>query len=390
MVLQGRAPPPPGTYLLVPGDQRIALATQSNAALRVFVHLATQGHPRGIFGIGRHLLTTLERSVDPTALGGATSTAGGSGQTRHETLQEVERLYRLAGEGGVEEAWFELGSIYIQGKWVRKDGAKARSFLEEGVQRGSPRACQALAQMLTQDVHATTKAPSSLSLGVNHSAIDDAAKEKLQKSLELLERGAELGSAECAFSAGMRYLLQPSSQENSPSDPSASLDLSLDPSKPSSVDPIVQARSEHTSKWAVEANDELAAKWFTLAVEGGNTLAMMNLARMYLEGRVTPPSSTSSSQDSPPPTDRQLQLLHSSDLYARILAKAMGPEGQRAKALAEVQAKMKGSASGSSTPEPGLSSGSGRLDDLGARAEEGLRMVREEMTILAGRQGETK
>ncbi|CAO1634252.1 unnamed protein product [Sympodiomycopsis kandeliae] len=378
IVLQGRAPPPPGTFLLVPAEQRLAQATQSAAAFRVFAHLAKQGHPRGIFGIGRHLLSTLEKSVDPTALASMPATASsGQALNKAETLAEVERLYRLAGEGGVEEAWFELGSIYAQGKWVRKDDAKARSFLEEGVERNSPRACHALASLLNQEAQ-DTSVPASLSLGDSTNAkpeTADSKQERLRRSLQLLERGASLGSVECAFAAGMRYLLQtePPSEHAQQNASANSLDMSLDSSKASTtVDPKVEAQRAHVAKWGVEAQDEAAAKWFNVAVQGGNAVAMMNLARMYLESRVPP------SEDAP--RTRQQELIEASNLYAKILSKAMGPEGQRAKALAEVQAKIAASKGGK--PEAGMSGGSGRLDDLGVRAEEGLKLVREELAAL--------
>lgn len=380
LVLQGRAPPPPGTFLLVPGEQRLAQASQSSAAFRVFAHLANQGHPRGIFGIGRHLLSTLERNVDPTALAAMPAGGTSAGQTlsRQETLAEVERLYQLAGQGGVEEAWFELGALYAEGKWVRKDDAKARSFLEEGAERDSPRACQALASLLTREAQAT-KTPASLDLAGETQDEQTKAKsaDQLRRALELLKRGGELGSAECAFAAGMRYLLRPSAPDDTPSGNSSlstSLDTSLDPSQPTE-DPLTTARKDHVSHWGVDPDDDSASTWFATAVQGGNTLAMMNLARMHLEGRASTTKAAT----------RRVQLSEASDLYAKILTKAMGPEGQKAKAMAEVQAKI-AQAKGQSQPqqqaEPGMSAGSGRLDDLGIRAEEGMRLIREELATL--------
>lgn len=382
LVLQGRAPPPPGTFLLVPGEQRMSQASQSAAAFRVFAHLATQGHPRGIFGIGRHLLSTLEKNVDPTALASMPATASSPGHSlsRQETLAEVERLYLLAGEGGVEEAWFELGAIYAEGKWVRKDDKKARSFLEQGAERNSPRACQALAALITREAQAPST-PASLDLGSQHADNKTPNTAELQRALELLERGATLGSAECAFAAGMRHLLRPPppAEESGTGPQSASLDMSLDPSTKSPqepIDPQEKARQDHISQWGVEPNDAAASKWFDVAVQGGNTLAMMNLARMHLEGRA---SSTQSA-------GRKQQLMEASDLYSKILSKAVGPEGQRAKAMAEVQAKIaaaKGQTPAQTQSEPAMSAGSGRLDDLGIRAEEGLRLIKEELTALA-------
>lgn len=378
LVLQGRAPPPPGTYLLVPGEQRAAQASQSSAAYRVFAHLANRGHPQGIFGIGRHLLSTLERGNDPTTLGAMPASAVLQPRTRQETLQEVEKMYRLAGEAGVEDAWFELAALYAEGKWVRKDDERARSLLREGVDRGSSRACRALAHLMTKEVQAPP-APSSLTLGGGKASGLNAERREtlLTESLRLLERGAELGSSDCAFSAGMRYLLQPPAPEEEGSQHlNATLDMSLDASNSSRtppVDPEVRARQEHIKKWAVEPSNELAAKWFGVAAEGGNALAMMNLARMYLEDRVLPATASTGVASSP----RQAQLAHASDLYAKILAKAMGPEGQRSKAMAEVQAKMAGPRGASS----GVT-GQG-LDDLGARAQEGLRLVTEEMSMLS-------
>lgn len=389
LILQGRAPPPPGIGHLLPGEQRAAATSQSAAAYRVFVHLANQGHPRGIFGIGRHLLSTLERGSDPTALG-AISLQPRQPLSRQETIAEVERLYRLAGEGGVEEAWFQLGALYAEGKWVRKDDARARGFLEEGVERNSPRACQALSQLLTRESQAP-QAPSSLA-SASDSNIDNAGErqERLLRSLQLLEQGAKFGFAECAFSAGMRYLLQPATPttNDSADHQSASLDLSLDPSSTSSkpqVDPIQQARRDHKQKWGIEADDEAASRWLRMAADGGSAMAMMNLARMYLEGRVVPSSSSTDGSTATDSSSRKAQLIESSNLYAKILARAMGPEGQRAKALAEVQAKMaqqSGKKADPSKLEPGLGVGSGRLDDLGVRAEEGLRLVREELAAL--------
>lgn len=412
LILQGRAPPPPGTALLLPGEQRSAQASQSSAAYRVFAHLATQGHARGLFGIGRHLLSTLERGVDPTSMGAMPST--GPARSRQETIAEVERLYRLAGEGGVEEAWFQLGAIYVEGKWVRKDEARARSFLEEGVSRGSPRACQALAQLLTREVQ-TPQAPSSLSMA-GPQVSEEEKVEKLQKALAMLERGAELGSAECAFAAGMRYLLQDApppapaggqQQQQAGLDPSTTMDMSLDPSRPSpsrgapaqpTQDPQAHARAAHRAKWGVDPSDSRASGWLTRSAEGGNAVAMMNLARMHLEGRV-PATTEAVQQDGEEAgedaTQRKKQLLSAADLYSKILARAMGPEGQRAKALKEIQKKLaeraggQGAAAAASSPqgvpEPGL--GGTGLDDLGARAEEGLRMVREEMEMIAGAGG---
>lgn len=408
LILSGRAPPPPGTVLLLPGEQRSAQASHSSAAYRVFAHLATQGHPRGIFGIGRHLLSTLERGVDPTSMGAMPSTGDHPQRSRQETIAEVERLYRLAGEGGVEEAWFQLGAIYVEGKWVRKDDARARSFLEEGVQRDSPRACAALAQLLTREVQ-LPPAPSSLSGGKGEQALCGPAaeerEEKLGRALELLEKGAELGSADCAFAAGMRYLLQ----EAQPSegggqqqvDPSTMMDTSLDPSSSgkatsssSAADAASLAHEAHRAKHGVSPSDSRASHWLKRSADGGNAVAMMNLARMHLEGRV-PPSPTQNDGGDP----RKLQLVQAADLYSKILARAMGPEGQRAKALKEIQKKMAEQASGgakggqasTSSPqgvrEPGLGAGGATgLDDLGARAEEGLRMVREEMEMIAGEQ----
>jgi TPR repeat protein len=305
------------------------------------------------------------------------SSAVSQPRTRQETLQEVEKMYRLAGEAGVEDAWFELAALYAEGKWVRKDDERARSLLREGVERGSSRACRALAHLMTKEVQAPP-APSSLTLGGGKASGLDAGRREtlLTESLRLLERGAELGSSECAFSAGMRYLLQPPAPEEETEPLNASLDMSLDPSsssRASPVDPAVRARQEHIKKWAVEPSNELAAKWFGIAAEGGNALAMMNLARMYLEDRVVPATAGTEAASSP----RQAQLAHASDLYTKILAKAMGPEGQRSKAMAEVQAKMAGAkGAGSGVTGQGL-------DDLGARAQEGLRLVTEEMSMLS-------
>lgn len=376
LVLQGRAPPPPGTFLLVPGEQRLAQASQSAAAYRVFAHLAKQGHARGIFGIGRHLLSTLEKNVDPTALASmpATSISPGSSLSRQETLAEVERLYEIAGRGGVEEAWFELGALYAEGKWVRKDDAKARSFLEQGAERNSPRACQALASLLTREAQAP-KTPASLDLGGKSDVNESADTPKLQRALELLERGARLGSAECAFAAGMRHLLRPQTTDNAAQAGPPSFDASLDVSAPSHAtaveDPEVRSRREHMAQWGIEPDDEQATTWLALAVEGGNTLAMMNLARMHLEGRATSTAGLT----------RKQQLMEASDLYAKILSKAMGPEGQKQKAMDEVNAKIAQARGGK--PEPTLSAGSGRLDDLAIRAEEGMRMIKEELETLA-------
>lgn len=390
LVMQGRAPPPPGTTLLPATEQRQAQAKQSSTAYKVFAHLAQQGHPRGIFGIAQQLLSSLDRGVDPTVLGTVAHVPGQEQNTRQERVAEIERLYRQAGEAGVEEAWFQLGALYTEGKWVRKDEGKARGFLQEAVQQGSPRACQALAHLLTREAQAPAP-PSSLSGAELNSSTDATLRQdRLEQSLELLERGAQLGSAECAFSAGMRYLLQDTAGNDEASrqaDSSASLDLSLDSSDSkrfSAEERAEKARSDHRTKWGVQPDDSIASQWLTQAAEGGNTLAMMNLARMYLEGRAGGEVESSEGATSP----RMQQLLHSSSWYSKILAKAMGPEGQRAKALAEVQAKLAQQAKGkgiqqpSETPEPGMSLGSGRLDDLGARAEEGLRVVREELARL--------
>ncbi|CAO1634066.1 unnamed protein product [Parajaminaea phylloscopi] len=399
LVMQGKAPPRGGTSSLGILDQRNAQRSQHAAAYNVFSHLAAQGHPHGIFGLAQQLLSTLDRSVDPTALGAVALPQGSPARSRKEIITEVERLYRQAAEAGVEQAWFQLGALYMEGKWVRKDMAKARSFLEEAVEQGSPRACHALAHLLTKDVH-TPVVPTSLSLdGADVVSEEPNPESKLARSLQLLERGATLGSDECAFAAGMRYLLQPPTPTQGDADTKPSTDaqkpydLSLDPSaRPSSDDPaqlLEQARREHYTKWGVEADDVKAAEWLTRAAEGGNTLAMMNLARMFLEGRVAAPAPEDAHTAAPAASPRMAQLLQSSRWYSRILAKAMGPEGQKAKALSELQQKLQsrakatGKAGPQTVSEPGLGLGSGRLDDLGVRAEEGLRVVQEEIVRLS-------
>ncbi|CAO1634256.1 unnamed protein product [Sympodiomycopsis kandeliae] len=63
--------------------------------------------------------------------------------------------------------------------------------------------------------------------------------------------------------------------------------MSRDSSKASTtVNPNVQAQCAHIAKWGIKAQDEAAAKWFNVAVQGGTAVAMMKLARMYLESRV--------------------------------------------------------------------------------------------------------
>ena len=90
--------------------------------------------------------------------------------------KEATRLYGLAAEQGVVEAQFQMSLILIDGKYVPKDVAKARAYLEKAVSAGHALAGFNLAQLIlsTATTDVQRKAAFDLFLKAAQAGLPDA------------------------------------------------------------------------------------------------------------------------------------------------------------------------------------------------------------------------
>ncbi|WFD31264.1 hypothetical protein MSPP1_002298 [Malassezia sp. CBS 17886] len=215
---------------------------QTQAALDVYAKLAQQGHPNAQFGLGRVLLAKHAQYAD--------GDAGQKGEG--EGLKRAIALWQRAGQGGMPDAWYELGRLYDAGSFVPGDHDKAQTCFEQGARAGSTLASYALGVL-----HAERAAGLAAAHGDSASVVTDAAS----LSNRYLLRAAQRGHAPSAYNMGMRYLMQG--------------DATGDAS----------AREMHRARWGVLPDDASARDFFSAAAAKGFLPAMMNYGTMLVEGR---------------------------------------------------------------------------------------------------------
>ena len=204
MVLANQAPPPPD------GNMRARHAQ----AIETYKQLAERGNPSGKLGVGRLLLSqVIKGHLDKP--------------TKAAVIQRLTQLWSEAGDAGLAEAWYELGTLYLGGKHVGEDEPRARDYFERGAQLHHPGSHYALGVLCSKQ---------------------DAAHSK-QAALDHFLAAAERGDVQSMYNVGVRYLLQPGAATAHPSFKSGDATL----------------KDIHRAMWGVHPDDQLARQWFERA-----------------------------------------------------------------------------------------------------------------------------
>ncbi|KAI7870979.1 hypothetical protein BDF14DRAFT_1767073 [Spinellus fusiger] len=147
-------------------------------------------------------------------------------RTQPEKVSAALQLYTLAGKGGQDSAYAELGRMYRLGYGVHQDHGKAIEHFKQGARTGNPQC--------------------NFMLGVYYSSGLGMDNEPDQtKAFKYFQKAAVKGMPEAQYNVGLRFL----------------------------------------KGYGVEANHFNAAEFFRMAALQGFQLAQANLAAMYVEGR---------------------------------------------------------------------------------------------------------
>ncbi|KAH8549413.1 hypothetical protein BGW37DRAFT_503051 [Umbelopsis sp. PMI_123] len=151
-------------------------------------------------------------------------------RTKKDGGKTAVQLYELAGRGGLDMAWTELGRMYRTGLGVPQDHGKAVEYFQKGAKAGN--------------------AQCNFMLGVYASAPQaDAAVDQVA-AFKYFQKAAIKGMPEAQYNVGLRYF----------------------------------------TGNGVEQNFVNAAEFYQMAATQGFPLAQSNLARMYYEGRGVKPN----------------------------------------------------------------------------------------------------
>ena len=172
--------------------------------IRIMSQLAQKGHPYAQMNLAAILMRTQSDQV-PAAI----------------------KLYELAGQAGLDNAYSELGRMYRLGYGVHQDHKKAIEYFTKGAQSGNPQC--------------------NFMLGVYYSSGlgNDEREPDQKKAFKHFQKAAVKGLSEAQYNVGLRFL----------------------------------------KGHGVEANSFNAAEFFRMAALQGFQLAQVNLAGMYSEGR---------------------------------------------------------------------------------------------------------
>ncbi|KAM3578754.1 hypothetical protein VKS41_008773 [Umbelopsis sp. WA50703] len=176
---------------------------------------------------GIQILTDLARKGHPYA---QMNLAAIVMRTKEDGGKTAVQLYELAGRGGIDSAWTELGRMHRAGLGVAQDHAKAMEYFRKGAQSGN--------------------AQCNFMLGVYYSAPQDGSSVDQAAAFKHFQKAAIKGMPEAQYNVGLRYF----------------------------------------TGNGVEQNFVNAAEFYLMAAAQGFPLAESNLARMYYEGRGVKPS----------------------------------------------------------------------------------------------------
>ena len=100
-------------------DETVALynSGDESAAIESFIQLAKQGHARSMVNLGRICENTMD-------------------DDRLQWLRQAVRWYKEAAKRGDEEAKYNLGRLYYEGKGTRKDYVKAAKWFLASAKHG--------------------------------------------------------------------------------------------------------------------------------------------------------------------------------------------------------------------------------------------------------------
>ncbi|KAI8095083.1 uncharacterized protein B0P05DRAFT_524632 [Gilbertella persicaria] len=176
--------------------------------IKIMSRLAQKGHPYAQMNLAAILMRTSPDRVD-TAI----------------------KLYELAGQAGLDNAFTELGRMYRLGYGVHQDHKKAIDYFQKGAQKGN--------------------AQCHFMLGVYCSSglANDQREPDQKAAFKHFQKAAVKGMAEAQYNVGLRFL----------------------------------------KGHGVEANSYNAVEFFRMAASQGFQLAQINLAGMYSEGRGVKP-----------------------------------------------------------------------------------------------------
>lgn len=183
------------------------IAKDVDRGIQILTDLARKGHPYAQMNLAAIVMRTKED-------GGKTAV----------------QLYELAGRGGIDSAWAELGRMHRAGLGVAQDHQKAMEYFRKGAQSGNPQC--------------------NFMLGVYYSAPQDGSPADQTVAFKHFQKAAIKGMPEAQYNVGLRYF----------------------------------------SGNGVEQNFVNAAEFYLMAAAQGFPLAESNLARMYYEGRGVKPS----------------------------------------------------------------------------------------------------
>ncbi|KAI9284611.1 hypothetical protein BC943DRAFT_325217 [Umbelopsis sp. AD052] len=176
---------------------------------------------------GIQILTDLARKGHPYA---QMNLAAIVMRTKKDGGKTAVQLYELAGRGGLDIAWTELGRMHRAGLGVEQDHSKAVEYFRKGAQTGNTQCNFMLG------VYASTPQADG--------AADQAA------AFKYFQKAAIKGMPEAQYNVGLRYF----------------------------------------TGNGIEQNFVNAAEFYQMAAAQGFPLAQSNLARMYYEGRGVKPN----------------------------------------------------------------------------------------------------
>ncbi|KAL1923389.1 uncharacterized protein VTP21DRAFT_8369 [Calcarisporiella thermophila] len=203
---------------------RIAMAGGDDTAAFGYGTMLYRGRP-GIVkdeAKGVEILTNLARKGHPHAQLNLASIYMREAKQSKQALE----LYELAGRGGANSAWAELGRIYRYGKGeIEKSHEKALHYFQRG--------------------HDAGNAQCTFMLGVYYGSNEYFPNPDSQKAFSYFEKAAMKGLAEAQYNVGFRYFTGD----------------------------------------GVQQDYKMAVEYWKMASAQGFQLAQINLGNMYLEGR---------------------------------------------------------------------------------------------------------
>lgn len=225
---------------LVPTNSKKLDTTQSQAATAIYSQLARKGHAQAQFGMGRLVLAKVLSIPDA--------------DTNTEAIKQVQMavdLWQRAGCNGFADAWYELGQLYYNGRFVRQDKSRGLVCLEHGARGGSAQASHALGTIYLERARSSA----------DQNDMEQAATTSALAARYFLQ-AAQMGHAASAHNIGLLYLRT---------------------EKPDKV---------HKALHGVLPDDRNAREWFGAAASKNFLPSMMNYGAMLMEGRGAPDHDT--------------------------------------------------------------------------------------------------